>query len=205
MSSLMGNSGYRGPTGQAAGLKGTGYKQVTSEAFTPEQFDLFKQLFSHVSPDSSLSRLAGGDQSQFSQLEEPAMRQFGQLQGQIANRFSGASGTGQLGARNGSGFNNAQNTAASQFAQDLQSQRLGIQRQAMMDLMGMSNSLLGQRPYETSFFEKQQKQPSFLESLLGSIIPGFGSAAGQQLGARAGGFGNQDQTDLLLKLLMGGI
>lgn len=183
MSALMGNSGYKGPTGRASGLSGTGYKQVTTQNFTPEQYKLFQQMFGNVSPESFLSRLGGGDQSQFEQLEAPAMRQFGQLQGDIANRFSGMG----LGARNSSGFANAQNTAASQFAQDLQSQRLGIQRNALRDLMEMSGQLLGQRPYEQMFIPKQQKS-SFWEQLLGGLSGGVGQGIGFGSKALFGGF-----------------
>jgi hypothetical protein len=83
------------------------------------------------------------------------------------------------GARHSSGFQNTANQATSDFAQQLQSQRLGLQRQAMQDLMGMSESLLGQRPYER-FLTK--KQPSFWQQLaLGAM---------QQGGQAAGNFGN---------------
>lgn len=151
-----------GPSGNASGLKGTGYKQVTTPTFSPEQTQLFQQLFGQVSPGSQLSRLAGGDQSRFQELEAPALRQFGQLQGGIASRFSGAG----MGARRGSGFQNAQNTAAQEFAQNLQSQRLGLQQDALKDLMNMSNLLLGQRTFENTFVPKKQKKQSFWKQLL---------------------------------------
>jgi hypothetical protein len=170
--SLGGYSGYRGPTGQAAGLKGTGYKQVTQQTFTPEQMNLFQQLFGQVGPESFLGKLAGGDQSQFEQLEAPALKQFGQLQGDIASRFSGM-GTG---ARRSSGFQNTLNSATQDFAGQLQSQRLGLQRQALQDLLGLSGELLGQRPYQTSFAEK--KKP-FWQELLGGLL------GGAQQGAKA--------------------
>lgn len=176
--SLMGSSGYKGPTGKASGLKGTGYQQVTSQNFTPEQMNLFQQLFGQVGPDSYLSKLAGGDQSQFEQVEAPALRQFNQLQGGLASRFSGM---GSMGARKSSGFQNASNSAASNFAEQLQGQRMGIQQQAIRDLMGMSESLLGQRPYETNFVPKQPKDKPFWQELMLSLAPGassFGSMAG---------------------------
>lgn len=154
-------SGMRGPTGSASGLKGTGYKNVQLNQFTPEQQNLFQQLFSQVSPSSYLGKLAGGDQSQFQQLEAPAIKQFGQLQGGLASRFSGM-GTG---ARRSSGFMNTQNQAASDFAQQLQGQRMGIQRQAIQDLMGMSNQLLGQRPFENALLP--QEKPLWQQFLLG--------------------------------------
>src|ERR1700758_2426047 len=125
----------------------SGYKKGMLQQFTPEQMQLFQQMFGHVGPESYLSKLAGGDQSTFGDIEAPALRQFNELQGNIASRFSNMGGGGSqraLGARRSSGFQNTINSAASNFAQDLQSQRQGLQRQALMDLMGISNSLLGQ-------------------------------------------------------------
>lgn len=163
--------GMNSPSGTSkygAGAKTPkGFNQFQN--FTPEQMQLFQSLFSNVGPDSYLSRLAGGDQSMFEEMEAPALRQFGQLQGSIADRFSGAG----MGARHGSGHNIAQNTAASEFSQDLQSKRQEMQRQAIMDLMGISNSLLGQEPY--SLMEKPKKS-NFLEQLMGGASQGIGQA-----------------------------
>jgi hypothetical protein len=175
MTSMIGNTGMRSATGGSTGQNMTGntsmqklggYRHFKTQTFTPEQMQLFSQLFGQVGPESFLAKLAGGDQSMFEQLEAPAMRQFQGLQGQLASRFSGM-GTG---ARKSSGFQNTANQAASDFAQQLQSQRLGLQRQALGDLMGFSNQLLGQRPYEQF---AQPKGRSFLEDLtLGTIAGG---------------------------------
>lgn len=162
-------------SGTATGLKGTGYQAGQLQQFTPEQLDLFKRLFGQVGPDSQLAQLAGGDQGAFEQLEKPALRQFNELQGGLASRFSGAGG---LGARNSSGFQNASSSAASNFAQELQSNRLGLQRQAQQDLFSMSNDLLNQRPYENFLLEKAQKDPSFLERIFGSLLGGVGQFGG---------------------------
>lgn len=149
----------------------SGYKKGALQQFSPEQMQLFQQLFGHVGPESYLSRLSSGSPEAFQEIEEPALRQFGELQGNIASRFSGMGG---LGARKSSGFQNTVNTAASNFAQNLQAQRQGIQRQALLDLMGISHELLGQRPYEQFLVQKQRK-------------PGFGGAIGAGLGG-IGGF-----------------
>lgn len=154
-------------TGQADALKGTGYRQV--QTYTPEQMQLFQQLFGHTSPGGYLSKLAGGDQAAFQQLEAPALQQFQQLQGNVASKFSGAGS----GARHSSGFQNTLNQATSDFAQQLQAQRLGLQRQAMQDLMGMSHSLLGQQPYSLI-----PEQKPFWQELLLSGAGGLGSALG---------------------------
>jgi len=148
-----------------------GYRKGQLQQFTPEQMDLFSQLFGHLGPESFLSQLAGGDESFFEQMEAPAQRQFqGQL-GQLASRFS----QGGSGGRHGSGFQNTATAASSNFAQDLAANRMNLQRQALQDLMGFSNQLLQQRPYQRDLFEKPQKQSS-----------GWGGAIGAGLGGLAG-------------------
>ena len=170
MTSLTGSRGPMGG-GSLAGSKPpkapSGYKSF--QQFTPDQMQLFQQLFSQVSPDSFLSKLAGGDQSQFEQMEAPAMRQFNELQGNLSSRFSGMGG---LGARKSSGFKNTSNAAASNFAEQLQSQRLGLQRQAIQDLMGMSGSLLQQQP-----FGLVQKKKPWWQELLGGVAEQSGGLA----------------------------
>lgn len=166
MNSLMGS---KGPTG--GNIIPKGYKAGQLQNFTPEQMNLFKSLFSQVGPDSQTARLAGGDQSQFAQLEAPAMQQFQGLQGQLASRFSGFGS----GARKSSGFQNAATSATQDFASQLQSQRMGLQRQAIQDLMGYSNDLLNQRPYEQSLIKKQNP---WWQDAATSLAGGVGSVAG---------------------------
>lgn len=193
-SSLYGGKGYRGATGGIQDIKGTGYKQLSSPQFTKEQLNLFKSLFSGVGPNSQLGQLAGGNQEAFAELEAPALQQFSGLQGGLASRFSGFGG---LGGRNTSGFQNTANSAASDFASQLRSQRLGIQNQARNDLFNMSQSLLGQRPFESSLIPEQQKSPGFWKSLFGGLAGGAGSALGSAatmgLGNLFGGSGQQQQ------------
>jgi hypothetical protein len=182
MTSLMGNQGYRGPAGGNLGEKvPSGYKRGTLQNYTPEQMQLFQQNFSQVAPGSYLNRLAGGDQEIFNQIEAPALRQFQELQGQTASRFSGAG----MGARRGSGFQNTTNQATSDFAERLQSQRQQLQQQAIRDLYSMSHSLLGERPYE-NFLVKKQRKPSFWQRLLGGAAPIAGGLAGGFLGGPQG-------------------
>lgn len=146
-------SSMYGSTGAGAGNKvPSGYKVGQLQQFTPEQMQLFQSLFGHVGPGSYLSRLASGDESLFEEMERPALKQFTGLQGGLASRFSGMG----MGARGSSGFQNTMTQASSDFAQDLQSRRQDLQRQAIGDLMGMSNTLLGQRPYEQFLYEKKK-------------------------------------------------
>lgn len=172
----LGNVGNA--TGTSAGLKGTGYRQV--QTFTPEQMQLFQRLFGQVSPESGLSRLVSGSPEAFQQLEAPAHQQFNEQIGSLASRFSGM-GTG---ARRSSGFQQATGAAAGNFAQQLQAQRLGLQRQAMHDLMGMSQQLLGQQPFAFT----PEKKP-FWQELLSSGAGSIGTIAGGALGSFLGPIG----------------
>src|SRR6266851_2015873 len=166
-----------GATGAGAGSKiPRGYKEGRFQQFTPEQMQLFQSLFGHVGEGSYLSRLAGRDQSLFEEMEKPALRQFSELQGQLGSRFSqGGGGRGALSSRGSSGFQNASNTAASDFAQGLQSRRQGLQQQAIKDLMGISGDLLGQRPHENFLYEKEKP---WWQKLLGGAYGLGGEFAG---------------------------
>lgn len=156
------------------GLQGSkipeGYQQGRLQQFTPGQMSLMQQLMGNLGPNSFLSKLSSGDASQFEQMEAPAWRQFNEAQGQNASRFSGM-GTG---ARHGSGFKNSQSAAASNFAQDLQSKRLELQRQAINDMMGYGNQLLQQKPFQ-NFLVQDQPETNFWGDIAGkfaSAIPG---------------------------------
>ena len=177
MTSMIGS---QGSSSKLAGDKiPKGYRAGQLQQFTPEQMNLFQQAFGHVGPDSYLSRLASGDQSQFAEMEAPALRQFNELQGNIASRFSGMG----IGARRSSGFQNTQNAAASNFAQDLASRRMELQNQAIRDLMGLSGQLLQQRPYDRFLVEKQQDQGFNWGGLGGGLLGGLG---GFMVGGPAG-------------------
>ena len=155
------------------GKSKAGYRPVSQQQFTPEQLNLFGRMFSQVGPDSFTSKLAGGDEETFNQIEAPALRQFSGLQGNIASRFSGLGS----GAQRSSGFKNTMNQASSDFASDLQAQRMGLQRNAIRDLHEMSTSLLGQRPYENSLIKKEKPAwQQFLESIGGGAGKGLGMA-----------------------------
>lgn len=165
-------SGGRGPMGIPTGSKiPKGYQQGALSQYTPEQSQLFQQMMGQIGPGSQTARLAGGDQGMFNEMEAPAMRQFQALQGQLGSRFSGMG----MGAQKSSGFQNAASQASSDFAQDLMSRRQGLQRQAMMDMQGIGESLLGQRPFEQ--FLTPQKKPFWQELLMG-LSPGIGQGAG---------------------------
>jgi hypothetical protein len=184
------------PTGKLPGDKiPRGYKTGQLQQFTPEQMELLSSLFPHVGPESFLARLAGGDESLFDEIEAPALRQFSGIQGNLASRFSNMG----MGARRSSGFQNTSNAAASDFAQQLQSQRQGLQRQAIQDLRGFSESLLNQKPYERFLVEKAPKQGTdwgAIGELGGGILGGaggflVGGPAGAMTGMQAGRAGGR--------------
>jgi hypothetical protein len=166
------------PTGQGAGMTNTGmsapkppkgYKSVQN--FTPDMMQLMQQLIGQLGPESFLGRIANGDQSVFEELEAPALKQFSGIQGNIASRFSaGGGGQGALSSRKSSGFQNAQNQAASDFSQQLQANRVGMRENAIKELQGAGNQLLQQQPY--SLVEKQK--PWWQEA-----ATGFAQGAGQ--------------------------
>jgi len=128
-------------------------------------------------------------------MEAPAMRQFAGLQGNLASRFSGMG----MGGRKSSGFQNTANQATSDFAQQLQSRRMDLQRQAIKDLHGMGNELLGQRPYENFLTQDQEKKKPMWQQILSGALPlagagvggFFGGLPGAQLGGQLGAAASQ--------------
>ena len=171
----------KGPySGQKVGHSGK-IRQIPQ--MTPEQMQIFSQMQGMVGPDSFLAKLAGGDPEMFAQLEAPALRQFTGIQGNLASKFSGMG----LGARHSSGFGNEMSGAAQDFASQLQSQRLGLQNQAVGDMMNYINMILGQKPYATVIEPKQQKTGGWGGAMTGAMSgAGTGAALGPW-GALGGG------------------
>lgn len=164
-------------TGSVSSLGKTGYNQISIPNKNPQQMGLINQGTSALSQgfpqilQQLLQMGAGGNEEMWKQLEAPALRQFGQLQGNIASRFSGAG----MGSRKSSGFQNALGGASTDLAERLQSNRLGLQHQSIQDLMGLYNNLIGQDLNTTAFLPKQKK---WWEELLPSLAGGVGNAAG---------------------------
>lgn len=217
MNSMHGATGYRGSSGgniqgrSAGGFSGDkipkGYKTYQMQNFDPQQMQTYQNQFQHVAPDSYLGKLAAGDQSLFEEIEAPAHRQFQEKIGGVSNRFSNAG----MGSRRSSGFQNATNQASSDFAMNLQAQRMGMRNQALQELMGYSNQLLGQKPYDRFIQEKPQKEGIDWWGLGGSALGaagGFfaggpvgavqgaslGYNLGSSLGGRGGGSGGMSQS-----------
>lgn len=148
----------------------SGYRNTQLQNYTPQQMQLLNSLLGGVQQGGGLQKglgflggLAGGDESSFNELEAPSRAKFQGNIGQLANRFAG------LGAIGSSSFQNALGGAANNFEQGLASQRAGYRRQAIQDLLGHSESLLGQRPFENVLTSKPQ---SFGASF-GAALPGL--------------------------------
>ena len=181
MSTPTGVAGFSNPRQWQSKLP-RGFRGGFQQQFTPEQMQLFSQLFGHVGPESYLSKLAGGDEGMFQDIEAPAWRNLQQAYGQLGSRYSSM---GQ-GAQKSSGFRNENTALASNFAQDLASKRQMMQQGAIRDLLGLSQQLLGQRPYDQFV---TQKAPSGLEKFLNIVSPtassfagGFGESFGRRMG-----------------------
>jgi hypothetical protein len=177
----LGNEVY-----MANGLSGTGYKSIQTPTKDAGQMGWRNQIQQGIQPGTAsalqgLNGIASGDQSYFDQLEAPAKRQFGELQSGIASRFSGMGS----GARRSSGHANAQSGAATDFAERLQSQRIGMQQKAWEQLLGMGTHLFDQNLFETSLIPKKKSGwESFFEGLgnVGGTVTGL--AGGHGLGKK---------------------
>jgi hypothetical protein len=175
-----------------------GYDLAVMGNMLPEQKQLFGEQFEHVGRDSYNARLARGDQSLFAEMEEPSMREFNELQGQTASRFSGM---GQ-GGRRSSGFQNKMTQANRDFASQLASRRQELQRNAIKDLMGMSHTLLNEKYEDKALVERPQhskKKRTDWMSATGSAVFGglLGYAAGDPVGGAQAGWntGNELRRD----------
>lgn len=176
------------PTGVAPPQNNiSGYKTRNIANFTPDQMAIFKQIFGGLQGGLGggldfLSRLASGDEDIFNQAEAPAYSAYERLLGQLGSRFAG------LGATDSSAFQNATSGAASDLAQNLAANRLGLQQGAIDKLLGLSQNFLGQRPYDT-FLEK--KESFDLGGLLGGLLGSFGGPALGTFGKGLGSFANK--------------
>jgi hypothetical protein len=184
------STGMMGPTGKTGNIRPSGYNVGQLQNFTPEMMEFFQHIMSQLGPDSFLAKLGLGDEEAFNEMEAPALRQFNQLQGGIASKFSGM---GSFGNRRSSGFQNTASQQASNFAQDLASQRTALRMKAIQELVGLGNDVLQQRPYEQYIVPKREKSNPWVDlaAKAAGAIPGAiaGGATGGWAGA-AKGFGS---------------
>lgn len=174
MQGATGSSVGRTSSGSMRDIVPKGYRLGQLQKFNPQQMELFGQLFSHLGPESFLSKLASGDQSAFAPAEEQSWRDY---QGALGEMNEGLTG---MGASKSSGGNLMKTQAAMDFARALKMQRHDLQTQALRELFQMSDMLLGQEPAHRGFYEKGPKKPSFWEQL-GLRVLGGGMSAGSRL------------------------
>jgi phage-related protein len=156
--------------GATPSSKINGYQQVKTPNFTNGQMKLFQQLLGSAGGGAEkgldfLSKLAGGDEAAFAQSEQPAYNAFNKNIGNIASRFS------QAGGRNSSAFDNAVAGASAEMGQNLQANRASIQQQAIQSLLGQSNTLLGQKPYDNALLADAPDDSPDFGALLAQILP----------------------------------
>lgn len=131
-----------------------GYKYGQLPNFDPQMLKIFQQMSNLAGPDSYLSKIAGGDEETFKQIEAPQLKQFQGKLGNIGSEFSGAG----MGSRKSSGFKNAASNAINEFSLNLQNQRQELMTKAITDLMGYQNMILNQKPYDQFLVPKNPTQ-----------------------------------------------
>lgn len=131
-----------------------GYDLFAINQYTPEQEKLFKRNERQLGKGSYLDRLARGEESAYGETEGKAYSQFGGMQSNLGSRFGGGMSTGQSG-----------NQASKDFMTNMRAGRHGMRQQAIMDLMGMTNQFLKQRPQERGLAESGEEYYGGLDEL----------------------------------------
>lgn len=197
-SSAAGASNRGNQAGLSAKLGKTGLSNSQIPNLSPEQMKLFQHLTGQLGKQGGnlaqglglTGQLAAGSQEGFDQYEAPAKRQFSELAGQLSSRFSGAGS----GSRNSSGFQNSLAGEAGSLAERLGANRMGLQRQALQDLFGLHNQLMGTQTYENVLTPNKPKS-NLWGNIAGAALPIagagigglFGGPAGAALGGQIGG------------------
>jgi len=179
-------AGYGAPRQNIAG-----YKQAQLPTMNPQQNQLFQSLLGANQGGATagtdfLSKLAGGDQSIFQQMEAPAYTAFNKQIGELGSRFS------HFGGRNSSGFENAAAGAAGDLGERIGANRSNLQMQAIQALLGQSNQLLNTNTFQNVLTpESHDQSGAQFMGLLGKLLPILiGGLAGGPAGAAAGGLGS---------------
>lgn len=144
-----------------------GYDLFKLSNQTPEQKNLFQNLFQHLGMGAGnsvdfLNKILSGDQDFFNQLEAPAYQNLEKGLAQTANRFS------QFGAQGSSAFQNAQAGQSADLASQLAQQRNQLMMGASERLLNQSNQLLNMKPFENVL--QKQDQVNW-EELIGKLGP----------------------------------
>jgi hypothetical protein len=163
----------------------TGRDVVQMPRMSPEVMRMWQELSSSIGPGvkqslGDISTMAkGGTPEYWQQLEAPAKRDFGAIQGNIAARY------GHAGALKSSGFQNVMSGQARGLAESLQAQRLNLQQSARDQLLNLYTQLMGNDPYEMALVEKQKK-PNYFNKIMQAGLPIAGGIAGGIFGGPSG-------------------
>jgi len=139
-------------------------KKVTEPLFDPAQENILNQILGSLQGQlggglQNLQNIIGGDQGTFEAFERPARRGFEQQTlPTIAERFTGEFGPG---SQRSSAFGQALGTAGRELEEDLFSKRIGMQGDALSQLLQLLSPALS--PRRTQY--QRPRQPGFLESL----------------------------------------
>lgn len=167
---------------------GEGQKTQTKPIYNPQQESLLNQILgSLLSPLGSgvqnLQNILGGDQASLDAFQRPARRDFEQQTlPTIAERFTGQFGEG---SQRSSAFGQSLGTAGRELEENLSSQRIGMQGNALSQLMQLLGPATSPRQYEYT----TPGSPGALQELLSSIAGGAGGAIGAGIPGAAIGLG----------------
>ena len=154
-----------GPTGgKPPKTKIPGYSQYQIDKFTPEMKQLYDSMVGSVGPGAVsgtdwLSKIAGGDESAFEEMEKPAYNAFEKQLGSIGNRYS------HLGALDSNYFENATAGAGRELQENLQSKRTKLRQEATNSLLDQSNRLMDKEPYE-HFMKKKKSNWDWIKEFI---------------------------------------
>lgn len=169
-------------------LFGKSAKTKTKPIFDPEQENLLNQILGGIQPGigsgiQNLQNILGGEQEQFEAFQRPARRYFEQQTlPTIAERFTGTFGEG---SQRSSAFGQALGTAGRELEENLASQRIGMQGDALSQLMKLLGPALQPRRYQYTV----PGSTGALQQLLNAIAEGAGGAIGGGIPGAAIGVG----------------
>ena len=161
-------------------LFGEGSKTKTKPIYNPEQRgfldDILKNIQSPVACGvQNLQNILGNDQQSKDTFQAPARRDFNQQTlPTIAERFTGAFGEG---SQRSSAFGQSLGTAGRELEENLSSQRMSMQSDALSQLLQLISPATSPRNYEYT----TNRQPGFLENASIAAAQGLGAALGKAI------------------------
>lgn len=154
------------------------YEVGSIQKFTPEQLKIRQYMHDLIGPEGYLSKIAGGDEDFFREMEAPALRQQQGIMSGATSRF------GNLGMGSAkSGAFSMPTTSFKDFAKALQASRTQQRMNATNSLMSGSNQFLSNNPREQFLLPE-------VDEFKGSKLPStvFGAAGGAMQGASVAGW-----------------